>query len=62
MFRIWQSVNPRGVLVTIGAFLLVLGLLIHFILLGSERFNWLAGPATAEPAGQAVSQPGAKTN
>lgn len=42
MHKIWQIFDPRRTLVTIFAFLFVLGLLIHFILLGSENFNWLS--------------------
>jgi light-harvesting complex 1 alpha chain len=36
--------DPRRVLVALGVFLLVLALLIHFILLSTDRFNWLDGP------------------
>lgn len=41
MHRLWQLVDPRGVLLAIAFFLVVLGLLIHFILLSSVDFNWL---------------------
>jgi light-harvesting complex 1 alpha chain len=37
------------VLVTLGIFLFVLALLIHFILLSTNRFNWIEGPR-AKPA------------
>ncbi len=55
MWRIWQMVDPRRALVALFVFLFVLALLIHFILLSTERFNWLDGPthggvATAAPA------------
>lgn len=43
MFRLWQLLDPRGALTALAAFLFVLALIIHFLLLGSERFNWLAG-------------------
>lgn len=43
MFRLWQLFDPRGALILVAAFLFVLALFIHFILLGSEGFNWLAG-------------------
>lgn len=41
MHKLWQLVDPRGVLLAIAFFLMVLGLLIHFILLSSVDFNWL---------------------
>ena len=60
MWRIWLIFDPRRTLVALFAFLFVLALLIHFILLSTDRFNWLDGPkgtpttaaapATATPA------------
>ena len=54
MYRLWLLFDPRRVLVALSVFLLVLALLIHFILLSTNRFNWLEGPsrtgATAEHA------------
>jgi len=44
MWRIWMLFDPRRVLVALGVFLAVLALLIHFILLSSNRFNWIDGP------------------
>ena len=44
MFRVWLLFDPRRVLVALGVFLFVLALLIHFILLSTDRFNWLEGP------------------
>jgi len=44
MWRVWLLFDPRRVLVALGIFLFVLALLIHFILLGTDRFNWLDGP------------------
>jgi light-harvesting complex 1 alpha chain len=46
MYRIWQIFDPRRTLVALFAFLFVLALLIHFILLSTVRYNWLQGPAT----------------
>jgi light-harvesting complex 1 alpha chain len=43
MHKIWQLVDPRGALVALFGFLFVLALLIHFILLSTASFNWLAG-------------------
>ena len=36
--------RPRRTLIALFAFLLGLALLIHFILLSTDRFNWLEGP------------------
>jgi light-harvesting complex 1 alpha chain len=46
MWRIWQIFDPRRALVALFTFLFVLALLIHFILLSTDRFNWLSPPAT----------------
>ncbi|RKT43376.1 light-harvesting antenna LH1, alpha subunit [Thiocapsa rosea] len=43
MHKVWQIFDPRRTLVGLFSFLLVLGLLIHFILLSSPGFNWLGG-------------------
>lgn len=47
MWRIWLLFDPRRALVALFTFLFVLALLIHFILLSTDRFNWLQGPAKA---------------
>ena len=46
MYRIWLLFDPRRALVALSAFLFVLALIIHFILLSTDRFNWLEGKAT----------------
>ena len=38
--------DPRRALVALFIFLFVLALLIHFILLSTDKFNWLDGPRT----------------
>lgn len=48
--RIWLIFDPRRALIGLFAFLLVLALLIHFILLGTTRYNWLDRGAAATPA------------
>ena len=48
MWRIWLIFDPRRTLVALFTFLFVLALLIHFILLSTDRFNWLDGPRQAE--------------
>lgn len=44
MWRIWQLFDPRRALVAVAVFLFTLALLIHFILLSTDRFNWIEGP------------------
>ncbi|MEM9196126.1 MAG: light-harvesting antenna LH1, alpha subunit, partial [Myxococcota bacterium] len=41
MHRIWMLFDPRQALVGLFGFLFVLALLIHFILLSTDRFNWI---------------------
>ena len=44
MWRIWLLFDPRRVLVANAVFLFTLAALIHFIVLSTDRFNWLDGP------------------
>ncbi len=44
MWRIWLLFDPRRALVDLFTFLFVLALVIHVILLSTDRFNWLEGP------------------
>jgi light-harvesting complex 1 alpha chain len=60
MWRIWLLFDPRRVLVALGVFLFVLALLIHFILLSTDRFNWLEGAHHAASAQMAPLPPAAK--
>ena len=55
MWKIWLLFDPRRALVGLFTFLFVLALLIHFILLSTERFNWLQNPGAAA-GGQASMQ------
>lgn len=59
MWRLWLLFDPRRTLVALFTFLFVLAIVIHFILLSTDRFNWLEGPkksaALLEPSTQAVS-------
>jgi light-harvesting complex 1 alpha chain len=45
MHKIWLLFDPRQALVGLFGFLFVLALLIHFILLSTDRFNWIEGPS-----------------
>ena len=51
--------DPRRTLVALFIFLFVLALLIHFILLSTDKFNWLDGPrhATTSVAAPAAGGP-----
>ena len=50
MWRIWLLFDPRRALVGLAVFLFVLAIVIHFILLSTDRFNWLEGPTTLPAA------------
>jgi len=56
MWRIWMLFDPRRTLVALFTFLFALALLIHFILLSTDRFNWIEGPRKA-PARAAQTAP-----
>ena len=60
MHKVWLLFDPRRVLVALGVFLFVLALLIHFILLSTDRFNWLEGPRHGTPAAQMAPMPPAR--
>ena len=57
MWRMWLIFDPRRTLVALFVFLFVLALLIHFILLSTDRFNWLDGPPEAAAPAMAVGAP-----
>jgi light-harvesting complex 1 alpha chain len=61
MWRVWLLFDPRRALVALFVFLFVLALLIHFILLSTDRFNWLEGPNHAAMAAQMAPLPPAAT-
>jgi light-harvesting complex 1 alpha chain len=43
MWRIWLLFDPRRVLVGLFLFLFTLALVLHFIMLSTDRFNWIEG-------------------
>ena len=55
MWRIWLIFDPRRALVALFAFLFVLALVIHFILLSTDTFNWLDGPNSAQGMANAAA-------
>lgn len=56
MWKIWLIFDPRRVLVALFTFLTILALLIHFILLGTARFNWIEFPQAPAKAASVVTQ------
>ncbi len=50
MWKVWLLFDPRRTLVALFTFLFVLALLIHFILLSTDRFNWMQGNPETAPA------------
>jgi len=61
MWRVWLLFDPRRALVGLFTFLFVLALVIHFILLSTDRFNWLDGPHKARTVGGQTSSQMAPT-
>ncbi|WP_374944378.1 light-harvesting antenna LH1, alpha subunit [Sphingomonas sp.] len=57
MWRIWLIFDPRRALVALFIFLFVLALLIHFILLSTDKFNWLDGPRHAQAVQTTTAAP-----
>ena len=58
MWRLWLLFDPRRTLIALFTFLFALALIIHFILLSTDRFNWLEGPRVAPaPAAQLSAPP-----
>ena len=62
MWRVWLLFDPRRTLVALFTFLFGLALLIHFILLSTDRFNWLEGARgrTAATANQSAMPPASR--
>jgi len=52
MWRLWLVFDPRRTLIALFVFLFALALVIHFVLLSTDRFNWLDGPKSRLAAHQ----------
>jgi light-harvesting complex 1 alpha chain len=50
MHRIWLLFDPRRVMVALAVFLFTLAIFLHFIMLSTDRFNWIEGPGHSAPA------------
>jgi len=55
MWRIWLLFDPRRTLIALFTFLFGLALLIHFILLSTNRFNWIEGVRAPKAAAVVVT-------
>lgn len=44
MWRMWMMFDGRRILTALAVFLFTLAILIHFILLSTNRYNWLEAP------------------
>ena len=62
MHRIWMIFDPRRTLIALFTFLFVLALLIHFILLSTNRYNWIDAGArrTAAASDMTPLPPGSR--
>jgi light-harvesting complex 1 alpha chain len=49
MWRLWLIFDPRRALIALFVFLFALALLIHFILLSTNRLNWLERGGGGQP-------------
>lgn len=47
MYKVWLIFDPRRALIGMFAFLIFLAVLIHMLLLSTERFNWLEGAGSS---------------
>ena len=43
MYRIWMLFDPRRLLVANAIFLFTLAIFIHFIVLSTDKYNWIEG-------------------
>ncbi len=50
MHRVWMIFDPRRTLIALFSFLFVLAIVIHFILLSTNRYNWLDAGSRASAA------------
>ena len=60
MWRTWLLFDPRRTLIALFAFLFILAIVIHFILLSTNRFNWLEGPGALAAAPAITELPAAQ--
>jgi light-harvesting complex 1 alpha chain len=61
MHNIWVMFDPRRICVAMAVGLFTLAILIHFILLSTDRYNWLEAQTGAETAAVVTQQVDAQT-
>mgnify|MGYP002777140440 CR=1 FL=1 len=54
MWRIWRLFDPLRAMVVQGVFLFAVAVMIHLVLLSTNKFNWLDGPKAAASASLSV--------
>ena len=57
MWRIWRLFDPMRSMVALAVFLFGLAVMIHLILLSTNKFNWLDGPKKATVASANAPMP-----
>ena len=57
MWRIWKLFDPVRVLVAQAIGLFGIAVMIHLVLLSTNKFNWLDGPKKATVAAQNAPMP-----
>ena len=57
MWRIWRLFDPLRAMVVQGIFLFALAVMIHLVLLSTNKFNWLDGPKKATMVSQNAPMP-----
>jgi len=60
MWRIWRLFDPLRTMVAQAVFLFGVAVMIHLILLSTNKFNWLDGPAAKTVASQNAAMPAPK--
>jgi light-harvesting complex 1 alpha chain len=57
LWKVWLIFDPRRVLVALFVFLFTLALVIHFILLSTQRYNWIERRGPAAPRAEIHNAP-----
>jgi light-harvesting complex 1 alpha chain len=60
MWRIWLMFDPRRLMIALALMLAALALLIHFILLSTNKYNWIEGSKAKSVAVQMAPTPAQK--
>lgn len=50
LWKIWLNFDPRQAIVVLFTFLFGLAVMIHLVLLSTDRYNWLDGARTTKTA------------